>query len=149
MHVVATLWRRLGVSVIRWGDAYCPPGVSLPDCFFLPLLESPNNGAVFRCDRCDPQSAGRVGMFVSIPCPTDEVIALYLSGQLEERRIASFRQHLDGCDSCRVLMVEAGRSGSVPMAAAEIADETHVGAPRMALVGRLARHVGQYRGGRS
>ena len=84
---------------------------------------------------------------LSTECPTDEVIALYLSGHLDDARVASFRQHIDGCDSCRVLIVEAGRSGSVPMEVAEVIHETRVGQPRgKSLVGRLA--LGDMLGGK-
>jgi eukaryotic-like serine/threonine-protein kinase len=51
----------------------------------------------------------------SVDCPTDDIVALYLSGALDERRIALFRSHLDRCDDCRALVAEAGRDGVASM----------------------------------
>ena len=48
-------------------------------------------------------------------CPSDDVVARYLSGALEERQIVPFRSHLDRCDDCRALVAEAGRDGPTSM----------------------------------
>jgi serine/threonine protein kinase len=66
-------------------------------------------------------------------CPSDETIALFLAGGLDGAAMTALRAHMDGCDVCRVLIVEAGRSSTAAV------PDTRIGTPRARhLVGRLA-----------
>ena len=49
-------------------------------------------------------------------CPSDDTVALFLEGGLGGADEAGFRAHLDGCPSCRTLLVEAAREAPNPLA---------------------------------
>lgn len=42
-------------------------------------------------------------------CPSDDTVALFLGGALAGTEEAAFRKHVDECEACRGLLVEAGR----------------------------------------
>ena len=66
-------------------------------------------------------------------CPSDESIALFLEGGLDAASMQTLRAHMDGCDLCRVLIVEAGRGSAAAV------PETRSGTPHpRPLVGTLA-----------
>jgi len=83
-------------------------------------------------------------------CPSDESVALFLAGALPRDDDTAFREHLDGCTTCRGLLAEAGRAESLlPRDQASLGErETRVGRARIPAGATPPLAVGDVIGGK-
>ena len=56
-------------------------------------------------------------------CPSDEVLAAHLAGDLPSDRAVHVGEHLDACSGCRAVVVSALRGGVITLAAVAEATE--------------------------
>ena len=55
-------------------------------------------------------------MTVGVPCPSDDTLGALVERALDESEAAIVGAHLDGCESCRAIVVAAVRGGGTPTA---------------------------------